>query len=104
MTWRDELRALVEAVQSKELPDLAGELARASALVTLRLNTPRENGAKAPATDRMLTAKQAANILSMSDKWVYRHARELGGTELSPGAVRFSARAIKRYVAGHAKP
>jgi len=100
MTWREDLRAILGEVPADELPNVIGELARAQAVAQLRLSAPRSRG-KAPtppAPDRQLTATEAAERLRMSAKWVRRYGDQLGASHLSPRAVRYSERAIQRYL------
>lgn len=101
MSWRDELKAAVEAGPREGLPDLAGELARAQATLISRLTAPRANGARppSPAVERFLTAEELADKLSLDRKWCYAHATELGAVRLSNGCVRFPEKAILRFLA-----
>ncbi len=49
--------------------------------------------------DRLLTAEQAAEILSTSPDWLYRHATQLPFTrKLGPKMLRFSSRGIQAYL------
>jgi len=55
------------------------------------------------AEDRMLTVDQAAEILGVSKDWLYSHARKLGlRRELGPKMVRYSWRAIQKFIATRA--
>ena len=50
--------------------------------------------------DRLLTVRQAASVLGMSEDWLYRHADRLPFTcRTGRRTVRFSERGLKRYVA-----
>jgi len=50
--------------------------------------------------DRLLTAEQAAEILSTSPDWLYRHAGKLPFTrKLGPKILRFSHQGIQKYLA-----
>lgn len=50
--------------------------------------------------DRLLTAVEAAPLLSVSARWLYRHAGRLPFTRrLARKALRFSEVAIQRYMA-----
>ena len=50
-------------------------------------------------TDRMLTAEEAAEMLSMSTDWLYRNARKLPFTrKLGPKMVRFSYLGIIKWL------
>ena len=107
MTWRDELRALVEAVPPGELPDLIGELARAEALLQVRLRTNGAAGDHAlePSTaptqvpDRLLGTSAAAELLSVKPRWLYRRADRLPFTRrLGPRTLRFSEVGLLRWL------
>ncbi len=46
--------------------------------------------------DRLLDAEQAAEILAVSQDWLYRHANRLPCTrKLAPRVLRFSAQGIQ---------
>ena len=101
MSWRDELRAAVEAGPREGLPDVAAELARAQATLMSRLTAPRANSHRAPpaAVGRFLTAEELAGRLGLDRKWCYAHATELGAVRLSNGCVRFPEKAVLRFLA-----
>jgi hypothetical protein len=106
MSWREELRGLVENASTDILPDLVGELARAQALVTARLLTPdpTANGRKTPPQiGQYLTADELAAKLKVKPKWCYEHSDELGAAKLSNGCVRFPARAVMRFIQARVK-
>jgi len=49
--------------------------------------------------DRMLTAEEAAEILSMSTDWLYRNAKKLPFTrKLGPKMLRFSEQGIIKWL------
>lgn len=48
--------------------------------------------------DRLLTAKQVAEIVSTSERWVYDHAELLGGKRLTRRCVRFPESGVRRYL------
>ncbi len=49
--------------------------------------------------DRLLKIDEAADLLSTSADWLYRHADDLPFTvRLSPKQLRFSAMGIKTYI------
>ncbi len=100
MNWRDDLRAILEEIPPSEIPDVLGELARATVVVQLRLQQPTQNGT-APKFDQYLTVEEVADRLKVGTKWVYEHADQLGGVHLSTRAVRFPQRAVQRYLAAH---
>jgi excisionase family DNA binding protein len=96
---RGRLSRIVEECPADALPDLLGELARAQAVATLRL---QDNGTPpAPPSDKLgrhLTADELAKRLGVSPKWCYDHADELGAVRLSGRAVRFPEKAVRRYI------
>ena len=50
--------------------------------------------------DKLLTAEKAAEFLSVSPDWLYRHARQLPFTrKLGPKMLRFSSQGIQKYLA-----
>ena len=50
-------------------------------------------------TDRMLTAEEAAEMLSMSTDWLYRNAKKLPFTrKLGPKMLRFSQQGIVKWL------
>lgn len=97
MTWRADLRAIVEEIAASDIPDVLGELARAQAVIQLKLQPPRQDGA-APVLDQQLTVDEVADRLKVGTKWVYAHADQLGAVHLSARAIRFSERAIQRFI------
>jgi predicted DNA-binding transcriptional regulator AlpA len=50
--------------------------------------------------DRLLDATEAAKMLSMSEDWLYRHAKKLPFTrKLGPKTLRFSYQGIVKWMA-----
>ncbi len=50
--------------------------------------------------DRLLNAEEAASLLSVSEDWLYRHAKKLPFTrKLGPKMLRFSYQGITKYLA-----
>jgi len=51
-------------------------------------------------SDRLLTAEEAAKVLSVSPDWLYRNAKRLPFTrKLGPKMLRFSSQGIQKYLA-----
>ncbi len=49
--------------------------------------------------DKLLTAEKAAEILSVSPDWLYRHGSRLPFTrKLAPRVLRFSSQGIQKYL------
>jgi len=54
----------------------------------------------ATAEDRLLEAGDAAKLLSVSEDWLYRHAKKLPfARKLGPKMLRFSSIGIQKYLA-----
>ena len=80
-------------------PTLLGEAFR-SELEEIVVKAVREamNGHKDG--DRLLNAEEAAEILSVSPDWLYRHGSSLPFTrKLAPRVLRFSSQGIQKYLA-----
>ena len=89
--------ARVSDVPVEALPALVLQLAALQAAVAARLvaDLRRDDG-----PDRLLTVRQAAPVLGMSEDWLYRHAHRLPfACRTGRRSVRFSERGLKRYVA-----
>ena len=99
MSWRDDLRAIIERAPESELLDLVGELARGQARAQERLSPARAQNERnvTASLDRYLTAEQVADRLAVSLAWVYANRELLGGSKIG-GNVRFPERAIIRYL------
>lgn len=94
MTLVDRLRAIVAAVPpsgSVTLPvsDLAVWIEQEATPV------PATPGAE---PDTLLNAEQVAERLNLNVRWIYDHADQLGVRRLSRRCVRFSSRAVERYL------
>ncbi len=50
--------------------------------------------------DALLTPDEVAALLRSDRRFVYRHARALGGVRLSRRKLRFSAARVRRYIEG----
>lgn len=91
-------------VPASDLPRLIGEAEALRAALWSRLQaasvpapveTPR-NGTGGP--DALLTVQEAADLLGVSKRWVYRKADDLPFTRrLSGGTLRFSRKGLDRW-------
>jgi predicted DNA-binding transcriptional regulator AlpA len=79
---------------------LLGTLAGLQSVLLARALAPGGDGDRngAPATDRLLTAEEAAMQLSHSVDWIYRHAEKLPFTVRTGRDVRFSAAGLARWI------
>ena len=62
--------------------------------------TPAHRDLDRPTDDRMLEASEAAAMLGVSVRWLYRQAKQLPFTRpIAPKIVRFSRQGIQRWLA-----
>ena len=95
----------VAQIPTMSIPGLLCRLATIQHLLASRLlaTTSEMHMGATTATvepDRLLTAEQAAPLLSVTVKWLYRHARQLPFTRrLSRKTLRFSAAGLNKWLA-----
>jgi excisionase family DNA binding protein len=95
----------IETIDATALPALIGEAEALRARLWARLTTAAQgNGGRIhaePATrepERLLTVDEAAQLLGVSRRWVYRHAASLPfARKLAGGTLRFSLRGLERW-------
>jgi hypothetical protein len=96
--------ATVSEIPPEEVAALMGDLAGAQAVLAARLRVPSGPPARARSqaeADRLLTPEEAAGVLGVGVRWLYRHARQLAFTRrLSRKMLRFSEVGLRRYMAG----
>jgi len=99
---RTRLEGLIAACPDDKVADLIGELARAQAVLSVRLQRPHtRQRAGVRQFDQYLTASEVAVLLAVRKKWVYDHRERLGGIKIE-GHVRFPQKAIRHAVQGWA--
>jgi predicted DNA-binding transcriptional regulator AlpA len=60
----------------------------------------KASGAARPTEDRLLSASQAAEVLQVSERWLYKHADRLPyAVKLSANVIRFSHNKIQEEIA-----
>lgn len=88
---REEAVALLVAISTLHVALLTAA-SRPSTVV------PRES--ERPNEDRMLDVEEAAALLGVTKRWLYRHAKQLPFTRpISPKILRFSEAGIRRWLA-----
>ncbi len=93
---------LVAALAPEIIPPLLAQLAALQSALAARLLTAPQNGhPPEPVTeDRLLTPQEAATLLSVTPRWLYRHAKGLPFTRrLSRKTLRFSETGLRRWQA-----
>ncbi len=88
-------------VRREHIPALLGNLEQIKAALWSRLMAP--GGDRTPVADtvedKLLTVEEAAEKLSVTVDWLYRHAARLPFTvRPGPRQLRFSLRGIERYI------
>jgi predicted DNA-binding transcriptional regulator AlpA len=105
---RDLIRAVLEApekaaaVSPSQVPAVLGQLAELQAIFLARLVSQNgSHSASVPSEpDRFLTAEEAAPVLGVTPRWLYRHSRKLPfARRLSRKALRFSEAGLRRWAA-----
>jgi len=87
------------------LAQLAAEQARLSALESaLAARLAEAAGTNGPPADQLLTVEEAAAKLGTTRDWLRRHPHLPFVVRLSPGQVRYSAKAIERFIAMRMAP
>jgi len=97
-----ETPAAATEIPTEAIPRLLYQLASIEQILVSRLlNTTAASATTTTSDpDRLLTAEQAASLLSVTVKWLYRHARQLPFTRrLSRKTLRFSAAGLNKWLA-----
>jgi excisionase family DNA binding protein len=93
--------ARIEHVPAEQLADLIGEAEGLRAKLLRRLVASAAPAPAPPASrepDRLLTADEAAELLGVSRRWMYRRASSLPFTRrIGRGTLRFSLRGLERW-------
>lgn len=91
----DWLEQAIAAATPDDLPSIAGELGRLTALVSLRIV-----GAGKPAeeNDRWLEVAEVASRVGFSPSWVYEHMGEWAFRKKLGGRYRFSERGLEAWL------
>ena len=97
------LAASSSEVPPEQVPGLVAELARVQAALLVALNRTAaavQREAQRPDSDRMLDVKDAAEMLGVTRKWLYKHASTLAfSRKLSRKTLRFSRAGIAKWLA-----
>lgn len=98
-----EFSRLVDQIAIEAIPDVLGHLASLDARLRVRLlrsSLDRCDHLKlAPVdSDRLLSVKEAAEILGHSPTWVYRNRAHLPAVNLPGGSIRFSVLGLHEFI------
>jgi hypothetical protein len=96
--------ARVGDVDVASLPSLLAQLTTAAAVVAARLSTMEPQRAESPtpsASDRLLTAKEAAVVLNLSTDFLYKSEAAKPFRVRFGNEVRFSLTGIQRFIERH---
>ena len=94
---------LARAVPDETIPPLLCQLAALQSILASRLVSTQNHSTETPPEEnRLLTAEEAASLLGVSTKWLYRHYRSLPFSHrLSRKTLRFSEAGLRRWLAAH---
>jgi len=98
------LERQLATVAPDEIPGLVGELERIKTSLLVKALGAQAHDSGQPeapgAGDQLLTADEAAPLLSVKPSWLYRHAKHLPfARKLSPKCLRFSEAGLRRWQA-----
>ena len=90
----------VSDIPPEAVHEMRGELARLDSLLQERLFLANRIGdtERPGAGDRLLNVQEAAEKLSLSEDYLYRHSDKLPFTVRIGGQLRFSEAGIERYI------
>jgi excisionase family DNA binding protein len=94
----ETLRSLTEQTPPDHIPAVLGALEAASATLWARLHASQP-AASEPRRLRLLTPQEAAARLTVSVRWIYRHADQLGAVRHSRRQLRFPEHRLERWIA-----
>jgi predicted DNA-binding transcriptional regulator AlpA len=97
-----ELLDGLERLPADQIPQLLGDLETVKALLWARLISRLEEGKvrreEAVSDGNLLTAQQAAPLLGVKPKWLYRNAKKLPfAHRLSRKTLRFSESGLQKW-------
>jgi predicted DNA-binding transcriptional regulator AlpA len=93
----------VQDLPAESIPAVLGEIEHIRASLWARMmsangNSPSHEQQKVGGEDKLLTAEEAAAILKVSSRWLYRHAKKLPFTRrLSRKVLRFSEAGLRKW-------
>jgi predicted DNA-binding transcriptional regulator AlpA len=97
---REGLRALAEALGPTSgvmVPrEWLLELLDGSAVQTSALGTT------VPTDEQLLTVQEVANRFGLTEDWLYRHWKDVGGVKLGRKVLRFPPGALRQYITAKA--
>ena len=102
MTLAELRKRLQNRIADAEAMSTTAPVADTLKLVVAELGQLSNGGTphRAQEPEKLLTAKEVAETLSMTSRWVYDHASALPFTRrLGSKAVRFSSRGLEKYLA-----
>jgi predicted DNA-binding transcriptional regulator AlpA len=91
----------VDSIDLERLPSMLAQMAALLGALSAQLLTPQGHARREIQSpeDRLLTVAEAAQRLSTTPDWLYRHASKLPFTvRLTPKQLRFSSQGIDKYL------
>lgn len=88
----------IMALEPVDLPGVIGALERLKAMAQMKAFA-KTSEPKGSTEDRLLTVKQAAEMLGMKETYLYGNAKKFPFTvRPTPRRLRFSSKGIQRYI------
>ena len=91
----NELENLLNTLPAEALPQFLGDLRRLEVVALQRVSLPLS---AVQGGDRLLTVCEAAERLSQSEEWIYRHQKELPFIRHLGRSLRCSSTAIDLFI------
>jgi excisionase family DNA binding protein len=96
------LRALAEALPAGTAVPVPRELLIELLAAPAAPTGASANGAGKP-DEQLLTVQEVAERFGLSEDWLYRHSKDVGGVKLGRKVLRFPPSAVRQYIATKSK-
>ncbi|MDP1770448.1 MAG: helix-turn-helix domain-containing protein [Nitrospirota bacterium] len=87
--------------QPSACPQLLGELERLKALLWGRMLQTESAPSSASDPGRYLTVQEVVTRFGVTDRWLYRHKRQMPHSQPSRKVLLFPEQAITKWIASH---
>lgn len=101
-----QLSQAIPQVERKECPAIIGNLEQLKALAWSRM-TAAQTASGTPAQvpgERWLSAKEVAERFHVTDKWLYKHKKNMPHSQPTRKTLRFPEGPIQRWFASRKRP
>lgn len=101
-----ELALQISTVEPNECPSIIGRLEQLKALAWSRM-TATQTASSTPVQvpgERWLSAKEVAERFHVTDKWLYKHKKNMPHSQPTRKTLRFPEGPIQRWFASRKRP